>query len=138
MNLHAPGTPAYRNGQFIQPPPGSFSINAHGNEWWPVGPDGEGITASRLVEMIEKHKNYSKDKKIIFYVCDLGKGTYPQDVTDLLGNISMAPSEQVFTYSGGKTPVIAVPSLKDPNVPDMSRRGRWIEFRKSPNCDCKK
>jgi RHS repeat-associated protein len=138
MNLHTPGTPAYKAAELIRPPPNTFSIGGHGNEWWPVGPDGEGITAGVLAELISHHKDYSPGKKIIFYVCDLGKGTYPQDVTDLLGNISMAPSEYLYTYSGGKKPLIAAPSAKNPDIPDMSRRGKWVEFRKAKDCECKK
>ncbi|HEX7986075.1 MAG TPA: RHS repeat-associated core domain-containing protein, partial [Duganella sp.] len=138
MNLHAPGTAAYRYGQLIPPPAGSFSINGHGNAWWLVGPDGEGIQPEKLADMISKHPKYSPDKKILFYICELGKGDYPQRVTNILGNNSAAPNEQIFTYSGGKDPVIAAPSTKYPGTPDMGKLGEWIEFRKSTDCNCKK
>ena len=78
--------------------------------------------------MISKHPQYSKEQKIIFYVCDLGRGDYPQEVSNALGNISMAPSTKIFTYSGGRTPVIAEPQRKNPDTPDLRRPGKWVTF----------
>jgi hypothetical protein len=78
--------------------------------------------------MISKHPQYSKEKKIILYVCDLGRGDYPQEVSNALGNTSMAPNTKIFTYSGGRTPVIADSQAKNPNAPDLRLRGKWVTF----------
>jgi len=105
--------------------PGVISVAGHGNEWWVVDPNEEGITAGTMADLIRKNPKFAKAKAVEFYVCDVGAGEYLQEVANYTGKTARAPNTHLWTYSRS-SPTINYPRVDNPNLPDLKRPGQWV------------
>jgi hypothetical protein len=127
INDHKPNSPAWHFAQKISSVPDVIRVAGHGNVWWMVDGDDEGIDVTMVIQRIKHLDKFKKAKRIEFYVCDLGAGTYAEDVAKGTGKETWAPNTHIWTYSDGAPPKIYYPRSDNKNLPDTKRPGVWVK-----------
>jgi RHS repeat-associated protein len=129
INLVPPGEWLHDEVEKLPSSPKTITVAGHADSERMYGPRDQIIRPHNLAEKIQKLPNYSKDKTVILYACEAGKGEncFASRLAKCLGGNRVLAAEESVWPEGGR-PVIAPARADDENEPDMSKRRKFRVF----------
>ncbi len=131
INLLHPSEWLHNEVEKLPSSPKTITLAAHANQHAIYNQNDEPMRAPQVADQIQKLPQYSKDKTVILYACDAGKGSncFASRLSSCLGGQRvLAADESVWPING--KPVIAPVSPHDENEPDMNKRRKFKVFKK--------
>ncbi|MGM9946492.1 hypothetical protein [Floccifex sp.] len=120
-------------------PNGKFDLIAHGtSKTIEVEHNGNKvqINSRTAAKLIRRLPGYKKGQPIRLLSCSTGSKTkgFAQDLANKLNVKVYAPSDILWAYPSGK--IVVAPRNKTGDGPDLSKKGRFIEFKPGGNKKC--
>lgn len=109
--------------------PKTITVAGHADSQMIDDENGKPVRPWQLAERIKKLPKYSKNKPVILYSCEAGRGEgcYASKLAKCLGGNPVLAAEESVWPEGGR-PVIAPARKDDDNEPDLSKRRKFRVF----------
>ena len=110
--------------------PKTITVAGHADAYGMDDANSKEVRPSQLADKIKQLPNYDKDKTVILYACEAGRGNncYASKLSKCLGGQRVLGAEESVWPVDGKA-VIAPSCAHDQNEPDMSKRKKFRVFK---------